>query len=105
MVQLVIDLPAEVAERLKRRAAQSGRTVASEAQAVLAAVPMEPATHQCNEAFGTGLAAELVALGITPSDGIALDASLDAIRTSRSDGIHRWIDWGFDDDDEAEPGN
>jgi hypothetical protein len=99
MVQILIDLPVEVAEQIKRRASQSGRSISAEAEALLAAVPALPPAALHNEAFGTGFAAELITLGITVSDGVALEESLRAIRESRFDSIHRWIDWGLGDED------
>jgi plasmid stability protein len=101
MVQLVIELPQELADRLQRRAGRTGRSIAAEVQELLTAAPMTLGSAPSNAAFGTGLAADLAELGIgiTPSVGVALDESLAAVCHSRSDSIHRWIDWGFDDED------
>ena len=95
MSQLVIeDIPAELVERLRRRAERTGRTLEAEALDVLshADLPLPPA--RSNEPLGTALASRLAEIGLTQEDWNALAESLEAVRFSRGDSIHRWVDFG-----------
>ena len=94
MADLVIrDLPDDLAERLAQCAALSGRSIEAEAIAALSSLPATRQTVRSNEPFGNALSSRMAAIGITNEDCEALERSLDAIRSSRSDSIHRWIDF------------
>lgn len=91
------DLPEDLVASLRRRAKQSGQTVEQEALELLfdSIEPRVPAAS--NQPFAAALSRRLSEIGLTAEDWNEFDRSLDAARSSRSDSIHRWID--FEDAD------
>ena len=104
MEQLVIaDVPDEVAERLRRRAAASGRTLEGEVRALLSSVAEPAAAQQANEPLGDAIAQCVLETGLTVEAWNDLDRSLIAIRSSRGDSLHRWVDFGGPEWDDLGP--
>jgi len=94
MSQLIIaDLPDEVETRLRERAAKSGRTVEAEIRSLLTSAMESPPSLKSNEPFATSLTNRVRAIGLTEEAWEELDRSLEAIRGSRHDSIHRWLDF------------
>ena len=87
------DLPEDLLANLSRRAKASGQTVEHEAVTLLydsfGTAPQGPP----NEPFAAALSRRILDVGLTTEDWREFDASLDAARASRSDSIHRWIDF------------
>ena len=99
MNQLLISVPEEIVARLRRRAERTGRSLEAEALDVLehAEMPLPPLRH--NDPFSVALSRRLAEVGMTQDDWEALARSLEAVRGSRGDSIHRWIDFSDWPDD------
>lgn len=94
MSQLVIgDVPDDLVERLRQRAERTGRTVEAEALAVLSNAELPAPLVRSNEPLGAALSRRLGEIGLLQEGWTALAESLEAVRSSRSDSIHRWVDF------------
>ena len=90
---IIRDLPEELLVRLRRRAEQSGHSVEQEALDILFDSIEQHASALPNEPFAAALSRRMAEIGLSNADWQELDRSLDAARQSRSDSIHRWIDF------------
>ena len=94
MGQMVITgVPADLEARLRRRAELSGRSIEAETLDLLSRVEATLPPLPTNQPFTLDLARKLADVGLTKDDWDALDNSLDIVRRSRGDSIHRTVDF------------
>ena len=94
MAQIIIkDLPEEIVERLRNRAALEGRTLENEIHALLSSLLDPIAATGANDTLAATMARTVCDAGLSEEAWRELDRSLLAARASRSDSIHRWIDF------------
>ena len=90
---LIANLSPEVTARLRRRAELSGRTLEGEVRALLTSAAEPLTSALTNEPCSVAISRRVHEIGLTEEEWRYLDRSLRAARHSRSDSLHRWIDF------------